>query len=345
MSFYGTIEAVDILKGRLTMYGYTTFHDDLLKNLINSVHNGTASHAYIFEGAKGLFKHEAANLFAAALTCQNKSIAPCNSCSACIQAKSRTNPDIIYIDKPSDRKTIGVEPIRALNDDVAIRPFYSHKKVYIINEGDILTPEAQNAFLKTLEEPPEYAVFIIIVENSSVLLPTVLSRASLIHFPPVSDKLIVEYISSKYPEQSDRIQFLAKFCDGIPGIADDIIVDESFEPLRMAAIEKIPLLLSENTLSAYSIQKFIDENKDNAEKIFDFWISYFRDITVIQCGSLKSVINTDKIEELRAVAGKYEPKLIVKAIDEIMDAKKMLSRFVNLKAVSLRMALKIKSAV
>lgn len=326
------------------MYGYTTFHDDLLKNLINSVHNGTSSHAYIFEGERGLFKHEAATLFAAALTCQNSSIAPCNSCSACVQAKARTNPDIIYIDKPSDRKTIGVEPIRALNDDVAIRPFYSHKKVYIINEGDILTVEAQNAFLKTLEEPPEYAVFIIVVENSSVLLPTVLSRASLIHFPPVADTLISEYISSKYPEQSDRIPFLAKYCDGIPGAADDIIADESFETLRQAALDKLTVLLSENKLSSYEIQKFLDENKDSAEKILDFWISYLRDVTVMQCGARNSVINIDKLEELSAVSGKYNPKHIVKAIDEIIDAKKMLGRFVNLKALSLRMAFNIKSA-
>lgn len=326
------------------MYGYTTFHDDLIKNLIHSVQSGTASHAYIFEGARGLFKHEAARLFAAALTCSNKSIAPCNSCDACIQAKSLTNPDIIYIDKPSDRKTIGVEPIRALNDDVAIRPFYAQKKVYIINEGDILTPEAQNAFLKTLEEPPEYAVFIIIVENSSVLLPTVLSRASLIHFSPVSDRLVEEYIREKYPEQSDRIEFLAKFCEGIPGMADDIIADESFETLRNESLDKLPSLLSENMLSAYAIQKFLDEEKNSAEKIFDFWISYLRDALIMQCGAPSRVINADKTEKLRVISGKYEPNTIVTAIDEIMEAKKMLGRFVNLKAVSLRAALKIKKS-
>lgn len=324
------------------MYGYTTFHDELIKNLINSVHNGTSSHAYIFEGAKGLFKHEAAQLFAAALTCQNTSVSPCGTCPACIQAKSKTNPDIIYIEKPSDRKTIGVEPIRALNDDVAIRPFYSKKKVYIINEGDILTPEAQNAFLKTLEEPPEYAVFIIIVENSSVLLQTVLSRAALIHFPPVADKLIENYIMEKYPEQAERIPFLTKYCEGIPGTVDDIIADDSFEALREAALDKLLSLLSKNKILAYTIQKFLDENKDNAEKIFDFWISYLRDAVVIQCNAPNRVINVDKTEKIQLLAGKYEPKLIVKAINEILNAKEMLRRFVNLKALSLMTALKIK---
>lgn len=324
------------------MYGYTTFHDDLINNLIKSVQNGTASHAYIFEGARGLFKHEAARLFAAALTCANKSVAPCGTCPSCVGAKALTNPDIIYVEKPADRKTIGVEPIRALNDDVAIRPFYAQKKVYIINEGDILTPEAQNALLKTLEEPPEYAVFIIVVENSSVLLQTVLSRSALIHFPPVSDKLVEDYIREKYPEAAERAPLLAKYCEGIPRAADDIITDENFETLREAALDKLPALLSPNKLAAYTIQKFLDENKDSADRVLDFWISYLRDVMVMQCGARDRIINADKTDKLQILAGKCEPKLIVKAIDEIFDAKEMLRRFVNLKAVALRFALKLK---
>lgn len=325
------------------MYGYTTFHDDLLKSLINSARNGAASHAYVFEGVKGLAKHESARLFAAALTCENSSAAPCGSCEACVLSKAGTNPDIIYVEKPSDRKTIGVEPIRALNDDVAIRPFYSRKKVYIINEGDILTPEAQNAFLKTLEEPPEYAVFIIIVENSGALLQTVLSRSALIHFPPVSDAVTEKYIRENYPEQAERIPFLVKYCEGVPKAADGIIADEDFETLRAAALGKLDALLSRNKLSSYTIQKFLEENKDGAEKILDLWISYLRDILVIQCGASERVINIDKTEKLRQTAQKCEPRLTVKAIDELLKTKEMLRRFVNLKAAALHLALKIKT--
>lgn len=325
------------------MFGYDTFHENLMKNLIASVHNGTASHAYIFEGEKGLLKHSSARLFAAALSCQNKEVSPCGSCPCCIGAKANTNPDITIIEKPSDKKTIGVEPIRLLGEDVAVKPFYSKRKVYIINEGDILTEDAQNAFLKTLEEPPDYAVFIIIVENSSVLLPTVLSRAELIHFPPVPDSVIEQYIREKYPEQESRIPFLVKYCGGIPGNADDIILDENFEALRENSLNMLPQLLSKNKIHAYNVQKFFDENKEDAEKIFDFWISFLRDAAVIQCGSKKNIINSDKDEKLGLLAGKYEAKRIVRAIDELVNAQKMMKRFVNLKALSLMTALKIKS--
>ena len=313
-----------------------------MNNLIRSVRAGVSSHAYIFEGDAGLGIQSSAKLFAAALTCVNKSNAPCGSCPSCIQAGADTNPDIIYVEKPKDRKTIGVEPIRTVNDDAAVRPFSSARKVYIINEGDILTAEAQNALLKTLEEPPEYAVFIIIVENSSVLLPTVLSRSVLIHFPPVPDSIIEKYVTEKYPDELYRLPFLKKYCEGIPGMIDSIIADENFESLRSASLEKLSKLLSSDKIDAYAVQRFLDENKDEAEKIIDFWISYLRDILAFQMYAEGSVINVDKTDLLRTMSSKFEPKLVVTGINELLTAKKMLARFVNLKALSLRAALKIR---
>ena len=324
------------------MYGYTTFHEGLMNNLIKSVREGTNSHAYIFEGNAGLGLLSSAKLFAAALACTNKSGAPCGSCPSCIQARADTNPDIIYIEKPKNRQTIGVDPIRAVNDDAAIRPFSAARKVYIINDGGALTPAAQNAFLKTLEEPPDYAVFIIITENASALLPTVLSRSVLIHFPPVSDAAIEKYISENYPNELYRLEFLKKYCEGIPGEVDNITADADFEPLRGAAFDKLPVLLSSEKIDAYEIMRFLDENKENAEKIIDFWISYLRDMLAVQLGAADGVINVDKADSLRALSVRYEPKFAMSAVNELVTAKKMIVRHVSLKALALRTALKIR---
>ena len=142
------------------MYGYETFHEDLMKNLIESVHNGASSHAYIFEGEKGLGVLNSARLFAAALTCKNTGVAPCGSCQNCVESKADTNPDIIYVRPKADKKSIGAKDMRKLEEDVAVKPFNSKHKVYIFEDASLLTEEAQNTFLKTFEEPPEYAVFI-----------------------------------------------------------------------------------------------------------------------------------------------------------------------------------------
>lgn len=322
------------------MYGYNTYHKNIMRTLINSVRNDNAAHAYIFEGAEGLNILESAKLFAMALTCRTPSSAPCASCESCIGSRADTNPDIIYFERPADRKTIGVAPIRELTDDTAIKPFASKRKVYIIREGDLLTEAAQNALLKTLEEPPEYAVFIIITTNSAIMLETVRSRSELIHFPAVSESVTREYIDKQYPD-ADNKEFLIKYCEGIPGRADAVMADERFYETRSQALENLSFLMTKNKLYAFKIRKYLDAEKDRAEMIIDFWISFLRDILVIQNGAAHRIINTDKEAELRTLAQKLNPKLTVSAMDELFHAKEMLRRYVSVKSTALRLALKI----
>lgn len=322
------------------MYGYNTFHENLMKTLINSVRAGSASHAYIFEGDAGLNLLESAKLFAMALTCKNKATAPCTECSCCREANAMTNPDIIYFEKPKDKKTIGVDAIRELTDDTAIKPFASERKVYIIRDGDLLTEAAQNALLKTLEEPSEYIVFIIITTNENLLLQTVKSRSTLIHFPPVSEKIVEEYIEEKYSEAENK-EFLIKYSEGIPGRIDEIMEDEGFYVMRNEALSNLPYLLTKNKLCAFTIRKYLESEKDNVEKILDFWVSYLRDILIIGMGERNRIINKDKTEDLINLSKKLEPKILTEAMDEIFKAKKMLQRNVSLKSVALSLPLKI----
>lgn len=323
------------------MYGYMTFHDKILTNLIESVHNGNTSHAYIFEGADGLFLQNCARLFAAALTCENTAIAPCGSCRSCIQSKAQTNPDISTIVREKDKKTIGIEPIREAIKDAQVKPFNAPKKVYIIEEGDLLTVEAQNAFLKTFEEPPEYAVFIIIVQNSSVLLETILSRGMLVHFPPVSDGVVEKYIRENYPNESERLDFLVKYCGGIPGEADKVMGNENFNSLREKSLEMLGIFLSGKPINAFQVRDFFNENKDDTDMIFDFWISYMRDIVIILCGIRDNIINSDKLEDIRRLAARTNEAKIVKAVSEILTTKDMLSRSVKHSSAILHCALAV----
>lgn len=323
------------------MHGYRTFHEELMENLIQSVRNGSVSHAYIFEGAKGLGKHESARLFAAALTCLTQGNAPCGVCSSCTEASANSNPDIIYVEKPKDKTRISVDTIRKLNDDAAIKPFNAPKKVYIINEGDLLTTEAQNAFLKTFEEPPEYAVFIIIVETSQSLLPTILSRAVLINFTSISNKKTEQFLLENYPDEEERIPFLVNFCEGNPGTAEDIISNPEFEQLRSDSLDVLKYLLSSNKSEAFLIEDFIDKRKDSADQIFDFWISFLRDILVLQCSAFDNTINIDKLSALKKYSEAHEEKKIVTAIATLIEGKKMLDRYVKAGAVALNCALKI----
>lgn len=321
------------------MYGYTTFHPKIMQTLIDTVHHGRNSHAYIFEGDAGLGLKQAAQLFAAALTCTSTPTAPCGLCSACIQTKAQTNPDVVYVNS-GEKKSISVDTMRGVSEDAYIRPFYKKHKVYIIEEGDLLTEQAQNAFLKVLEEPPGYVVFILLVTNATLLLQTILSRATLIHFSPVPEQVLKQYILDHYPEAEQRLPFLLKYANGNPGTADAVLMDENFESLREASLGKLTALLSPHRISSYEISDFMEQNKDFADTVLDFWISYLRDILMIQCDMPQNQMNIDK--NLQPFVARFDPHVVVLAVEELFRAKQMLRRYVNLKALSLGFSLRIK---
>ena len=175
------------------------------------------------------------------------------------------------------------------------------------------------------------------------------SRASLVHFSPVPDTVTEEYIEEKYPEAENK-EFLVKYCSGIPGRADAVMENERFYAIRTESLEKLPLLMTKNKLYAFKIRKYLDDEKDNADMILDFWISYLRDILVIQTATPNPgspvapkaiIINTDKTSELRSLAQKLDPKITTAALDELFTAKEMLRRYVSIKSTALHLALKI----
>lgn len=322
------------------MYGYDIYHEKQMNTVIKSVQEGKNSHAYIFCGEKGLNRHECAELAAAALVCENKNQAPCGVCPECIRAKAKTHPDISYIQPPKDKKSIGVDEIRALTDDCFIKPFSKGGKVYIL-EGDAMTEQAQNAFLKTLEEPPEYAVFIIISSDLTLLLDTVQSRCTTIFLPTLPSEAIKKIIRTKYPSEN-RMDFLTNYSEGNPGKLEKIICDESFEALRKSALEHLSMLLSDRLYSAYRICDFFEKNKEQAEEILNLWLIYLRDIILVsECLSDK-VINSDMTDKLKILSQRTNEKKLAYASERIAVMCKMLSRFVNIRAAALNLAFTVK---
>ena len=175
------------------------FSDIIGQNMIkdhlqNALKSGNVSHAYIINGERYSGKEYIAKVFAMALQCEKKGVDPCNECHSCKQALSGNQPDIIHLthEKPN---TITVDDIRdQINKDIVVKPYASDKKIYIINEAEKMNTQAQNALLKTLEEPPEYAVILILTTNVDALLPTILSRCVILNMKPVEDRLVKEFL-------------------------------------------------------------------------------------------------------------------------------------------------------
>lgn len=324
------------------MYGYDVFHEAIMENLIDCVRKDASRHAYVFEGERGGGSYEAARLFAAALVCADREHAPCGFCSSCVMAAAKTHPDIYTVCPPEGKSGIPVDTIRTVYADAYTKPYESEKKVYIIAYGDEMNPQAQNAFLKLLEEPPEYAVFIILTENHESLLQTVLSRCVQIRFAPVSAEKIKRRLLERCPEIGEKADFYARYADGNPQRAEAVMNDADFIPLRAAAFDALAYILSPSLSDAYKTTEFLEENKDCADLILEFWQSFLRDVMLLQNGAKSCVANVDFTDGLRRYSASCTEKRITDALGEIIHAQKMRRRHVNLHALALRMSFMIK---
>ena len=177
--------------------------------LEKSIELNKTSHSYIFWGTEGIGKKLIAKEFAKRILCIENRENNC-ACKSCIEFDSNNNPDFKLIEP--DEGKIKIEQIREMQRKVAEKPIISNKKVYIINDSDTMTTEAQNCLLKTLEEPPEYITIILICSNEDNLLSTIKSRCTRMHFESIDDEKIKKYIKQNYQEQeiSEHIIELAQ---------------------------------------------------------------------------------------------------------------------------------------
>ena len=187
--------------------------------LIKSINNETVLHSYMFIGEQGIGKKLIAEQFAKMILCESYEGKECDKCKSCVEFDSGNNPDFKMIEP--DGKTIKIEQIREMQTKVAEKPVNSGKKIYIIDDADLMTKEAQNCLLKTLEEPPEYIVIILIVSNENRVLTTIKSRCMKMHFEKISDEEIKKYLNEICGIQDFNNNIL-KMCDGSIGKCLDV---------------------------------------------------------------------------------------------------------------------------
>lgn len=173
-----------------------------IKETLNSIiEKNNILHGYMFTGTEGIGKKLFAREFAQILLCTSQTNKPCNQCKSCIEFRGNSNPDFKIIEP--DGNSLKIEQIRLMNSKIIEKPITSSRKVYIINDSQKMTIDAQNCLLKTLEEPPEYATLILICNNEAQMLNTIKSRCTKINFKPLSINEIKEYIEKQTNEKID----------------------------------------------------------------------------------------------------------------------------------------------
>lgn len=305
--------------------------EQLREHLENAVRAGKVSHAYIINGERNAGKEFIAKTFAMALQCEDRQdVEPCGECHSCKQALSGNHPDIIFIthEKPG---TIGVDDIRRqINTDVAIKPYSGPKKIYIVSEGEKMTVQAQNALLKTLEEPPEYAVILILTDNVNTLLPTILSRCVVLNMKPVRDAQIKEYLMENMGIPDYKADICVAFARGNVGKARLLANSEEFDKVKEEAITLLKYIGEMELHEIVAAIKKINEYKFDVNDYMDILSIWYRDVLLFKAThDVNHLIFREEIQHIRKVADKSTYEGIERIIDALEKSKQRLNANVN----------------
>lgn len=304
--------------------------EQLKEHLQNAISMNKVSHAYIINGERSSGKEFIARIFAMTLQCEKGGTEPCGECHSCKQALSNNQPDIIYIshEKPN---TIGVEDIRGqINNDIGIKPYSSPRKIYIMNEGEKMTVQAQNALLKTLEEPPEYAVILILTTNVDALLPTILSRCVVLNMKPVSDALVKKYLMEELGVPDYKANICVAFARGNIGKAKLLASSEEFEKVKDEAITLVKYINDMEISEIVKAIKKITEYKFDVNDYLDILSVWYRDVLLYKATKdINSLIFKDELPQIRKVADRSTYEGIEIIVNALQQAKRRLDANVN----------------
>ena len=318
-------------------------HKDIINYIRSAVTENKVSHAYILNGERGSGKKMLASLFATTLLCEKQGPDPCNECHSCRQAESGNHPDIIRVthEKPN---TISVEDIRRqVNEDIQIRPYQGPYKIYIIAEADLMTVQAQNALLKTIEEPPAYAVIFLLTENAEALLPTITSRCVMLKLRNIKDTLIRKYLMETMHVPDYKADMCTAFAQGNMGRAIMLASSDHFNEIREEAVQLLKYINEMDISEITKAIKKINTYKLEINDYLDIIMIWYRDVLLYKATKdMDKVVFKDQISYIQERAKKSSYEGIELILESLEKAKTRLKANVNFDLVMELLLLTIK---
>lgn len=318
-------------------------HKDIINYIRNAVTENKVSHAYILNGERGSGKKMLANLFATTLLCEKQGPDPCNACHSCHQAESGNHPDIIRVthEKPN---TISVDDIRRqVNEDIQIKPYQGPYKIYIIAEADLMTVQAQNALLKTIEEPPAYAVIFLLTENAEALLPTITSRCVMLKLRNIKDTLIRKYLMETMHVPDYKADMCTAFAQGNMGRAIMLASSDHFNEIREEAVQLLKYINEMDISEVTKAIKKIGTYKLDINDYLDIIMIWYRDVLLYKATKdMDKVVFKDQISYIQERAKKSSYEGIELILESLEKAKTRLKANVNFDLVMELLLLTIK---
>ena len=309
------------------------------------------AHAYLFAGEEAIGKKLTAVRLAQALNCdqQDESSAPdpCGACRSCRQTEAETHPDFLFI-RPEQGKgqnpQIKIERVREIEHHVIYRPLMSSRKICLIDEADRMTVGAANALLKTLEEPPDHCLFLLITSRPASLLSTIRSRCLVIRFAPPSPAQITDYLITKRNIQESEARYISMVTNGQLGHALEFDMEES----RTQNNTLLPILSGS---SGQGIPELLDmaealSKSDQVKETLSWFLQILRDLLLITLGCQSEyVLHQKDIQTLKALAPRTSAPALMTLLEELHTLEQGLNRNLNLQLGFERFLLRLRESI
>ena len=318
-------------------------HEDIVKHFKSSIELSKVSHAYILNGEKGVGKKTLASVVAKSLQCESGEADPCGKCKSCLQAETGNQPDIIWI-KHEKPNVISVDEIRTqLVNDIDLKPYSSRYKIYIVPDSQMMNQQAQNALLKTLEEPPEYAIIMLLTNNVDKFLPTILSRCIVLNFKPVEPLHMMEYLVSNIGVDQEKARFCTDFAQGNLGKAVRLAISPDYNEIREDSVRLLRRISDMEMDEIIQAVKNMGKYKLDIADYIDIMTMWFRDILMVKISnSPNKIIFKHEFSTMKKQASRMSYEGIEKILEAIDKLKVRLEANVNFDIAMELMLLTIK---
>jgi DNA polymerase-3 subunit delta' len=316
----------------------TTGQEQIINYLKDAMGRGAMAHAFLFVGPAHIGKMTLALELASALNCDQE-CPPCKLCRVCRRIEQGKHPDVIVIDKNSgrdakDRKRateIGIDTIReTLQRGASLPPYEGKYKIFIIDNADLMSTEAANCLLKTLEEPPQHIVILLLTSEEKALLQTVVSRCQRFELKPVPTGEIEKRLSQIDGLDQGKIKLLARLAGGCLGWALTAVNDTGYLQNREQRLSEFSSLLTKiwDDRLAYILQ--LPSDRAGAEETIKLWLSWCRDVMLLKYNCEDAVTHIDKLNDIRTWANMLTVLEIKDFIDSLNKMLVYLSHNANL---------------
>jgi DNA polymerase III subunit delta' len=306
-------------------------HSWAVDHLKSHIIGGQIRHAYLFTGPEGIGRRTLALRFAQALICSRPPTPGeyCGSCRECRQAARMEHPDLSIVAPDGSSQSIKVEQIRQLQRGLHLAPYQARYRLALLLKFERANPNASNALLKTLEEPPPQVILLITASDPEILLPTVVSRCEIIRLQLIPEDRLEIDLQEKWGYDPDQARLLAHLSGGRPGYARQLAADPDLLARRQTWLEDHSRLLGANRLRRFAYAEALAQTETPVKDTLQTWLTLWRDVLLRAAGSQNPLTNIDRLTEIDDLAAILGVPGAMRAIESLDQTLSLLDKNAN----------------